>query len=336
MASTPSEFNLVTLDQLPALTDPLADTSLFYVLQYDPVNSVYQEEANKVTLGTVSNYFTKDFGTSVNYNAGTSPNQVLLIPSSGKIPDNLVSDTFAKSADLTAHIDNKSNPHTTTYQQVISAIAQGGRLAASWQGGVIFSNDMSWKEEIYPSYRSVQYNNGDNYHTWVVSPNQAALYGSYDRVVRGYYIENNGQLSIKGVPVSVLTPTEATHAANKDYVDNKISQGTTCNKVVQVPGDTIIIDPETNGHNPMYVISFSGLVGEIAFDTTKFTSTDVYYEFKVLIKNTTGSQITITWNVNSNPFDTKIDGYRNAFCNFKLLPTSAGLSPFVLTSIDVI
>ncbi len=55
MASSPSEFNLVTLDQLPALTDPLADTSLFYVLQFDSVNSVYKKEANKVTLGTVSN-----------------------------------------------------------------------------------------------------------------------------------------------------------------------------------------------------------------------------------------------------------------------------------------
>lgn len=137
MASSPSEFNLVTLDQLPALTDPLADTSLFYVLQFDSVNSVYEEEANKVTLGTVSNYFKKDFGTAVNYNAGTSPNEVLLIPTSGIVPDDLISDTFAKSTDLTAHIDNKSNPHTVTYQQVIANIASGGELSASWQGGII-------------------------------------------------------------------------------------------------------------------------------------------------------------------------------------------------------
>ena len=317
MASSPSEFNLVTLDQLPALTDPLADTSLFYVLQFDSVNSVYKEEANKVTLGTVSNYFKKDFGTAVNSNAGTSPNEVLLIPASGTVPDNLISDTFAKSADLTAHIGNKSNPHTVTYQQVIANIASGGRLPASWQGGVIFNNDRTWQEEIYPEYRSIQYGPaGGNYYTQVCKTDAIAIYANVDGIINGFYVRGSGP-SIEGKPVTIVTPTDDNHAATKKYVDDAISASEIShNKIINYT-DNMNFDYASDGIDPCYIIQ-TNTDRTVNWNFTNMPNINIF-SYTVVIKNSGNTEISITFPKAENVI-TKINANKTAFCRFEKYP----------------
>lgn len=317
MASSPSEFNLVTLDQLPALTDPLADTSLFYVLQFDSVNSVYKEEANKVTLGTVSNYFKKDFGTAVNYNAGTSPNEVLLIPASGTVPDNLISDTFAKSADLTAHIDNKSNPHTVTYQQVIANIARGGRLPASWQGGTIFNNDRTWQEEIYPEYRSIQYGPAEgNYYTQICKTDAIAIYANVDGIINGFYVRGSGP-SIEGKPVTIVTPTDDNHAATKKYVDDAISASEIShNKIINYTNN-MNFDYASDGIDPCYIIE-TNTDRTVNWNFTNMPNINIF-SYTVAIKNSGNTEISITFPKAGNVI-TKINANKTAFCRFEKYP----------------
>lgn len=334
MASSPSEFNLVTLDQLPALTDPLADTSLFYVLQFDSVNSVYEEEANKVTLGTVSNYFKKDFGTAVNYNAGTSPNEVLLIPASGTVPDDLISDTFAKSTDLSAHIDNKSNPHTVTYQQVIANIASGGGLSASWQGGIIFNNDRTWKEEIYPTYRSVQYgSNEGNYYTWVCKADVIAMYANVDNVENGFYVRDSGP-SIEGKPVTIVAPTNDNHAATKKYVDDAISTSEIShNKIINYT-DNMNFDYASDGIDPCYIIQ-TNADKTVDWNFTNMPDINIF-SYTVAIKNSGNTEISITFPKAENVI-TKISANKTAFCRFEKYPASFMVSNLnLLSRVDIV
>lgn len=332
MASSPSEFNLVTLDQLPALTEPLADTSLFYTLQFDSANSVYEEEANKVTLGIISNYFKKDFGTSINYNAGTSSNEVLLIPASGIIPDNLISDTFAKSVDLTAHIDNKSNPHTVSYQQAIAAITSGVTLDSTWEGGTVSGN--SWKEEIYPTHRLIQYGTDtNNYHTFACSTNSIAIYANINNIISGFYIKN-GNLSIEGGPVTVVTPINDNHATTKKYVDDSINASRIShNKIINYT-DNMNFDYASDGIDPCYIIQ-TNANKTVDWNFTNMPNINIF-SYTVAIKNSGNTEISITFPKAGNVI-TKISVNKTAFCRFEKYPASFMVSNLnLLSRVDII
>lgn len=90
MTSANSEYFLVTLDQLDYVSQTINPNDLLYVLQYDPRSSKYNNEANKMTFSSLNAYIKATNGTSITYNAGTNPGEVLLIPTNGTIPNTLL------------------------------------------------------------------------------------------------------------------------------------------------------------------------------------------------------------------------------------------------------
>lgn len=90
MASTNSEYFLITLDELEYPSTTLSSNDLFYILQYDTRISGYKSEANKITFNTLNDFIKANNGTSILYNAGLNPGEVLLIPETGTIPNTLL------------------------------------------------------------------------------------------------------------------------------------------------------------------------------------------------------------------------------------------------------
>lgn len=348
MASTPSEYNLVTLDELTALTAPLSSSDIFYILQYDSKESVYKENANKVTLETLTNYFDSTLGSSSHYNAGVNAGEVLLIPDNGKIPDNLISDNFATSTSLNTtnenlntttttlnnHIVSYNNPHRTNYGLALNALhLKGIQLPSAWYGGFVLGPNSSFREDIMATSRSLQYNKeGGSYNTFYITSDILGIYHGGDTSPTGFFIKY-GNLSIEGQPVTIVPPTSANHAATKNYVDNLVSNSTISNKIVNVSGDTVTINPTNDGNNPLYLINHtSGTSRTISFNNSAFTSTDHYYNFILTVSNSTSETLALSLNINSGTFNTDIEANKKAYINFMLVPASLG-NQLILTHI---
>lgn len=84
------EYTLKTLDQLEIMSiqsgSALNTSTLFYTLPFEPDRPGYSESAKALTLRSLSGSIKQLYGTSVDYNAGTDPNNVLLLPLDGKVP----------------------------------------------------------------------------------------------------------------------------------------------------------------------------------------------------------------------------------------------------------